>query len=88
MWTDILNRPGWSVSVNGRSGYVLRDLVLGVELGPGEHEVEFSYRPPGLFAGVLIIAGTLVAWLLAGPVLGARGSRSSSTAAGSVTSRD
>jgi hypothetical protein len=62
--------PGWSARVDGRPTAIVRvNLVArGVWVGPGDHEVRFRYRTPGLalgwgiaLAGALALAG----WALA-----------------------
>ena len=44
-----LHGPGWSVRVNGESAELLEAdyALIGVALGPGQHEVEFVYVPVG-----------------------------------------
>jgi hypothetical protein len=48
--------PGWSASVDGRPAeVVLADgMFLGVEIGPGRHDVELRYTAPGLRLGVVL----------------------------------
>lgn len=55
--------PGWTVQVDGQPAALVAPggLLRGVRLGPGEHAVTFSYRPPRLAAG-LALAG--LAWLV------------------------
>jgi hypothetical protein len=62
--------PGWSVQVDGRDAAPVRvnDVMRGVAVGAGRHEVEWRYRVPGLRAGValsllglLLCAGLAVA---------------------------
>jgi hypothetical protein len=65
--------PGWSVQVDGRDAAPVRvnDVMRGVAVGAGTHEVRWSYRVPGLRAGTALsavallvlcgLAGTLVA---------------------------
>lgn len=54
---------GWSVRVDGDERDVVRvnDVMRGVVVGPGVHEIEWAYKVPGLRAGVLV---TVVALLL------------------------
>jgi hypothetical protein len=63
--------PGWKAKVDGRDAEVERVnyVMRGVRVGPGEHRVEFSYRPWSFTAGwivslaaVLVLAGALVRW--------------------------
>lgn len=67
--------PGFRVD-HGRLTQV--DGLLAVQLGPGEHEVRFTYAPPGLIAGLWMSAGAFGLWLLglAVSILGIRGRRS------------
>jgi hypothetical protein len=54
--------PGWQVSVNGKTASLLRAnyLFRAVRLEPGEHRVEFIYRPASFWAGLAIsLAGIL-----------------------------
>lgn len=48
--------PGWSVRVDGRAARPVRvdDVMRGVAVGAGAHEVEWTYRVPGLRAGALL----------------------------------
>jgi hypothetical protein len=48
--------PGWTVRVDGRDATPVRvnDVMRGVAVGAGAHDVEWSYRVPGLRAGVLL----------------------------------
>lgn len=58
--------PGWEAYDNGypapiyRANYILR----GVYLGPGEHRVEFFYRPRSLQVGLWISVLSLAGWLI------------------------
>jgi hypothetical protein len=48
--------PGWSVQVDGHGTAPVRvnDVMRGVAVGAGTHEVKWSYRVPGLRAGVAL----------------------------------
>jgi len=48
--------PGWSVSVDGRPGKVLRvdDVMRGVIVPAGSHHILWSYRTPGIRLGLLL----------------------------------
>ena len=61
---------GWSVRVDGRPATPIRvDGVLrGVAVDAGSHEIEWSYRVPGLRAGVATSASALVLLIAAGLV--------------------
>jgi hypothetical protein len=50
--------PGWSARVDGATAPLLRadGAFRAVPVGPGRHEVELRYWPPGLSAG-LVLAG-------------------------------
>jgi hypothetical protein len=58
--------PGWSVQVDGHDASPVRvnDVMRGVAVGAGTHEVVWSYRVPGLRAGAALSAAALL--LLAG----------------------
>jgi hypothetical protein len=61
--------PGWQASVDGRATKVVRAnaTFLAVAVGAGTHHVVFSYRAPGLVAGAIGSALTLVVligWVL------------------------
>ena len=65
--------PGWSVQVDGRDAEPARvnDVMRGVAVGAGAHEVVWSYRVPGLRAGaalsavgLLVLAGLATALLV------------------------
>ncbi len=88
VWTDIIDRPGWTVQVNRTPGDLRGDVVLGVGVPSGTSEVEFRYRPPGLVVGLMVIAVTALAWILVGFVVASRRSPDDRAAAGSVASRD
>ena len=47
---------GWSVTVDGKKQEVKKALgfFMGVSLTEGEHEIVWSYTPPGLHLGMLI----------------------------------
>ena len=48
--------PGWSVTVDGEPRRLVEPdgAFLGVEVGPGSHDVRFEYRLPGLRIGLLV----------------------------------
>ncbi len=55
--------PGWSATVNGERVQVLKTNVgfMSVIVPQGERvSIEFTYRTPGLIAGVLMSAGSIV----------------------------
>jgi len=54
--------PGWTVKVDGREQPILQAyrLYRTVQLGPGEHTLEFDYFPEGFKAGLIVTAVTSV----------------------------
>jgi uncharacterized membrane protein YfhO len=48
--------PGWTVKVDGKEKPVLRanHFYRAVQLGPGEHTLEFEYFPEGFRLGLMI----------------------------------
>lgn len=65
---------GWSVSVDGRDAEIVRvnDVMRGVVVAAGSHEVQWSYRVPGLRVGLLV---TLLAAIAMGGAVAVRGVR-------------
>jgi hypothetical protein len=64
--------PGWRVQVDGHDASPVRvnDIMRGVAVGAGTHEVLWSYRVPGLRAGAaLSLAALLLLTGLAGVLL-------------------
>ena len=60
--------PGWRAAVDGRPASMVAANVLfrGIRLDPGAHAVELVYRPPGLVAGLVLSAlSILTAFVLA-----------------------
>jgi hypothetical protein len=57
--------PGWTARVDGAPAEVLEvDLsALGVRVPPGEHRVDLSFFPRGLWAGLALALATLAALL-------------------------
>jgi hypothetical protein len=56
--------PGWHVVVDGKPGTIEKvfGLLRGVELEPGEHDIEFVFRPISLFAGLVLCFLGLFLW--------------------------
>lgn len=54
--------PEWHVYVDGEERELLRVnlSMMGVELEPGEHRVEFRYRPDSLYYGLAVAAAALM----------------------------
>jgi len=63
--------PGWSVSVDRRPARALRvnDVMRGVLVGPGRHEIAWRYAVPGLRTGAVVslvsaaVFACFAAWL-------------------------
>jgi hypothetical protein len=66
---------GWSVQVDGMPATPIRvnEVLRGVAVGAGEHEIAWSYRVPGLRAGVAISAVTALLLLCAAALPRMRG---------------
>jgi uncharacterized membrane protein YfhO len=60
--------PGWQVKVDGRPAQWLRVnyLLRGVALPPGQHRVEFYYRPWSFRLGAVVSGLTILLLLLGG----------------------
>ena len=54
--------PGWSVKVDGEDQPVLKanHFYRAVQLGPGEHTLEFDFFPEGFRLGLMISGGSLL----------------------------
>jgi hypothetical protein len=61
--------PGWTVSVDGKEGKILKanHYYRAVQLGPGEHTLEFDYFPEGFKEG-LIVSSIFLLILIALPL--------------------
>ena len=48
--------PGWTVTVDGKEGKILKanHYYRAVQLGPGEHTLEFDYFPEGFKEGLIV----------------------------------
>ena len=57
--------PGWEARVDGerQTAYRVDGIVRGVVLQPGEHEVEWRYRPASLRWGAVLTLIALAAWM-------------------------
>ena len=64
--------PGWTVKVDGEEKPVLRAnyFYRAVQLGPGEHTLEFEYFPEGLKLGLVISGISLLLLTLGGLLWG------------------
>jgi hypothetical protein len=58
-----VNYPGWLARVDGDAVDIQTeaDILRSIDLPPGEHQVEFVFRPMSLYIGVLISS---IAWIL------------------------
>ena len=58
--------PGWEVLVDGRSAHkeVVAGLLRGVKLSPGEHQVEFVFRPLSVYLGLALGSFGWLFWIL------------------------
>jgi hypothetical protein len=59
--------PGWDATVDGKSAkiYKVYNLVRGVVVEPGKHEVVMTYRPMSVFAGMALgLLGLLACFLI------------------------
>ena len=63
LMTSIPYDPGWSVTLNGEKAEItaVDGALVAVRLPEaGNYELEFSYTPPGLNAGILLSIAGLV----------------------------
>ncbi len=60
LFTSIPYDKGWTVTVDGKPAETRKvfDAFLALELEPGEHEIGFSYWPPGLNYGLILTAAS------------------------------
>ncbi len=59
--------PGWQATVDGRSAKIYKayNLVRGVVVDPGKHEVVMTYRPMSVFAGsALGLLGVITCFMI------------------------
>jgi len=57
-----IDYPGWQAFVDGVEATILtrQGILMGVDLHPGPHEIEFSFRPRSVaFGGVLFLIGLI-----------------------------
>lgn len=68
------NDRGWKLTVDGEESPILTalDLLIAVELEPGEHRLELKYSVPGLGAGIAVSAAALAVFALCAIVSGKR----------------
>lgn len=62
LYSSIPYDEGWSVYIDGEKAetFKIGECQLGVMIKPGEHTVEYAYRPKMLSAGAGISAVTLL----------------------------
>ncbi|MDE5873979.1 MAG: YfhO family protein, partial [Lachnospiraceae bacterium] len=63
LFTSIPYDEGWSVYVDGEKAeyYALGSALIGIDMLPGEHEIEMIYTPQGFYDGIYI---SLWSWIL------------------------
>ncbi len=66
LFTSINYDEGWTVKVDGKEveKAVIGNALIGVNLTPGTHTVEFEYMPQGLKLGIAISVSTAVALII------------------------
>lgn len=66
LYTSINFDEGWTVKVDGKEVKKLKigDALIGINLEPGEHEIEFIYEPQGLMLGIIISVSTFLLLIL------------------------
>jgi len=54
--------PGWNVYVNGKESTIIRAFgdLRAVEIGAGQSDVVFKYRPKSFFVGLAICLGSMI----------------------------
>jgi hypothetical protein len=59
--------PGWVVTIDGKPGKIeqYREIFRAVSLQPGDHEIQFSFRPRIVYVGtaITLISLIAIAWL-------------------------
>lgn len=68
MFTTVSWEPGWTIKVDGAVVTPVKvcDALIGVELSAGEHEIEMTFFPAGLKAGIIIsIAAVIIVIIIA-----------------------
>ncbi len=60
LYTSINYDEGWTVKVDGKEAekVAIGEALIGINLTPGTHTVEFSYSPQGLKLGIIISVST------------------------------
>lgn len=81
LFTTIPFDEGWKVKVDGKAVgyYKTAGAFIGVDMTPGEHEIEFKYTPSGLYAGIAISLYSLLLFVLVGQMGGKKKKRKKKT---------
>ncbi len=60
LYTSINYDEGWTVKVDGKEAEKFRigDALIGIDIEPGVHDIEFSYEPQGLKLGIILSVTT------------------------------
>ncbi len=69
LYLSVLNQDGWTAYVDGNKVATIKDGVnicfLGVAVPQGNHEIELTYKTPGLSSGIIItLIGVILATLV------------------------
>ncbi len=66
MLTSITYDKGWTVKVDGRKvdTFAVGNALLGIDLEPGDHEIDISFIPSGFIPGAVISLLSVVALVL------------------------
>jgi uncharacterized membrane protein YfhO len=66
MFTSIPYDEGWSITVDGEKAdyYTVCGAFIGLDMEPGEHEIEMIYTPRGLYLGIIIAVAGWVLFIL------------------------
>ena len=66
MFTTISWEPGWTVKVDGEKVEPVKvcDALIGVELTAGTHEIEMTFFPAGLSAGIILSLCGIIAIII------------------------
>lgn len=77
LYTSINYDEGWTIKVDGKEAEKLKigDALIGINIEPGVHDIEFSYEPQGLKLGIILSATTallLIVFLILKRVFGTK----------------
>ncbi|MBP0956867.1 MAG: YfhO family protein [Oscillospiraceae bacterium] len=66
MFTTISWEPGWTIKVDGEKVEPVKvcDALIGVELTAGTHEIEMTFFPAGLSAGIILSLCGIIAIII------------------------